>query len=145
MTFLKGDFGEENEICHHQFLTHLEMLLQVYVMLCLPDKLHYYFTEMQSATNNAASKKRATLSELYRPPLELLFQGNFTEAKEAGSALKKWLLVNVQDAREFSSHILNRDVWHNAKVKSAVQNSFLLWQVSQLYHNYLYCFITLQL
>lgn len=88
---------------------------------------------MQSTANNDATKKRATLSELYRPPLELLFQGNFTEAKEAGSALRKWLIVNVQDAREFSSHILNRDVWNNSKVKNVVEKSFLLWQVSLLH------------
>ena len=94
--------------------------------------LHVYFTEMQSTTNKDGSKKRATLSELYRPPLELLFQGNFTEAKEAGAAINKWLLVNVQDATEFSSHILNRDVWHNSQVKNVVETSFLLWQVSQL-------------
>ena len=91
-------------------------------------KVYVYFTEMHSATNN--DKKRATLSELYRPPLQLIFQGNFTEAKEAGAGLKKWLLVNVQDAREFSSHILNRDVWNNSKVKNVVDTSFLLWQVS---------------
>ena len=135
-SLFKDDSGEENEIYHHQYLIHLETLPQVYVTPRLPNNLHFCFTEMQSTTNNAASKKRATLSELYRPPLELIFQGNFTEAKEAGSTLKKWLLVNVQDAREFSSHILNRDVWHNARVKTVVQSSFLLWQVSQLYHNY---------
>lgn len=94
------------------------------------DQLYCHCTEIQSATNNDMSRKRATLSQLYRPPLELIFQGNFTEAKEAGSTLKKWLLVNVQDAREFSSHVLNRDVWHNSRVKSVVETSFLLWQVS---------------
>lgn len=90
-------------------------------------KVHVYFTEVRSSSND---KKRATLSELYRPPLQLIFQGNFVEAKEAGAGLKKWLLVNVQDAREFSSHILNRDVWNNSKVKNVVETSFLLWQVS---------------
>ena len=84
---------------------------------------------MQSTTNNDTAKKQASLSQLYRPPLELLFQGNFTEAKEAGTALNKWLIVNVQDAREFSSHILNRDVWNNSKVKNVVEKSYLLWQV----------------
>ena len=85
---------------------------------------------MKSTANNDASKKRATLSELFKPPLELIFQGNFVEAKETGAAVKKWLLVNVQDGREFASHTLNRDVWNNSKVKDVVKTSFLLWQVS---------------
>jgi len=92
----------------------------------------FHFIEIQSTLNSNASKKRATLSELYKPPLELLFQGNFTEAKEAGTVLKKWLLVNVQDSREFSSHLLNRDVWNNDRVKNVVENNFMLWQVRMI-------------
>ena len=79
---------------------------------------------------HTSDKKRATLSELFKPPLDLMFQGNFTEAKEAGTTVNKWLLVNIQDSREFSSQVLNRDVWNNSRVKSVVSNNFLLWQVN---------------
>lgn len=39
------------------------------------------------------------------------------------------MLVNLQDSKEFSSQILNRDVWSNYNVKELVQRKFVFIQV----------------
>lgn len=58
--------------------------------------------------------------------------GSF-QAKEAGSRANKWLMVNVQNVREFQCQVLNRDVWSHAAVRSLVQTHFILWQVRSLF------------
>lgn len=40
-------------------------------------------------------------------------------------------MVNVQDSREFSCQVLNRDVWSNQAVKTIVSEHFIFWQVMQ--------------
>ncbi|XP_010436605.1 PREDICTED: putative plant UBX domain-containing protein 14 [Camelina sativa] len=60
------------------------------------------------------------LSSLYRPPLDLLFNGSFEEAKSTSSREDLWLLVNLQSTTEFASHTLNRDVWSNDAVSQAI-------------------------
>ncbi|XP_010497037.1 PREDICTED: putative plant UBX domain-containing protein 14, partial [Camelina sativa] len=69
------------------------------------------------------------LSSLYRPPLDLLFNGSFEEAKATSSREDLWLLVNLQSTIEFASHTLNRDVWSNDAVSQAIRSGFVLWQV----------------
>ena len=51
------------------------------------------------------------------------------QAKEAGTVDGKWLLVNIQDVKEFSCQVLNRDVWSNALVRELIAQHFILWQV----------------
>ncbi|KAF8387426.1 hypothetical protein PRIPAC_76568 [Pristionchus pacificus] len=51
--------------------------------------------------------------------------------EEAASIEREcWVLVNVQDMKEFASQTLNRDVWSNGGVKELVRSNFLFWQVS---------------
>ncbi|XP_010253434.1 PREDICTED: plant UBX domain-containing protein 7-like [Nelumbo nucifera] len=69
------------------------------------------------------------LASLYRPPVELLYQGTFHEAKGEASLQNKWLLVNVQSAKDFSSHLLNRDTWANESVAQMITISFVFLQV----------------
>ncbi|KAK2721432.1 UBX domain-containing protein 7-like [Artemia franciscana] len=73
--------------------------------------------------------KRKTLEDLFRPPFDLMHRGTFQSARDAGVALNKWLLVNVQDAAEFTCQTLNRDVWSNSAVKAIVREHFIFWQV----------------
>lgn len=80
-----------------------------------------------SAASNA--HKSRTLQELFRPPLDLIFRGSLASAREAGSIKNKWLLVNIQDGREFPCQILNRDVWSNQTVKDILKEHFIFWQV----------------
>lgn len=84
----------------------------------------------ESSTNN--SNRKRTLQELFRPPLELMFRGSLVSARECGSLQNKWLLVNIQNGREFACQILNRDVWSNQTVKDILKEHFIFWQV---YHD----------
>jgi len=76
--------------------------------------------------------KIQTLHDLFKPPIDITFKGTFEAAKEAGAAKGKWLLVNIQDVKEFSCQILNRDVWSNSLVRELIARHFILWQV---YHD----------
>lgn len=70
------------------------------------------------------------LSNLFKPPAGLLFDGDFDAAKTHATDKGRWLLVNIQTADEFASHRLNRDTWGNDLVQDMVRESFVLWQVS---------------
>lgn len=69
------------------------------------------------------------LSNLFKPPAGLLFDGDFDAAKAHATDKGRWLLVNIQTADEFASHRLNRDTWGNDLVQDMVRESFVLWQV----------------
>ncbi|KAL4569756.1 hypothetical protein LXL04_025399 [Taraxacum kok-saghyz] len=50
-------------------------------------------------------------------------------AKESAKNQDRWLLVNLQSTREFSSHMLNRDTWANEAVSQTIMSNFIFWQV----------------
>lgn len=58
------------------------------------------------------------------------------QAKVDGQHHSKWLLVNVQDVREFPCQQLNRDVWSNEAVRNIIKERFVLWQVWALFNFY---------
>ncbi|XP_042495028.1 putative plant UBX domain-containing protein 14 [Macadamia integrifolia] len=70
----------------------------------------------------------SNLATLYRPPLELMFQGSFHEAKVEATGQDKWLLVNLQSMKEFESHVMNRDLWSNETIAEMIKGYFLFWQ-----------------
>ncbi|CAN0890993.1 Plant UBX domain-containing protein 7 [Linum grandiflorum] len=53
----------------------------------------------------------------------------FLQAKAAASVQDKWLLINLQSTKEFSSHMLNRDTWANEAVSQTISTNFIFWQV----------------
>jgi hypothetical protein len=89
----------------------------------------------------------------------------WVQAKSAASMQDKWLLVNIQSTREFSSHMvfysccsifqfswlfvsalsllptifffvkLNRDTWANDAVSQIISTNFIFWQVSLLIYS----------
>eukprot|EP00742_Colponemidia_sp_Colp-10_P002664 GILJ01002847.1.p1 GENE.GILJ01002847.1~~GILJ01002847.1.p1 ORF type:complete len:406 (+),score=47.56 GILJ01002847.1:41-1258(+) len=65
---------------------------------------------------------------LFDPPHHLLFKGSLEEAREAGKAEHKWVLVNIQSRVEFKSHQLNRDTWSDDAVQAVVGAHFIFWQ-----------------
>ncbi|CAG2169931.1 unnamed protein product [Oppiella nova] len=83
-------------------------------------------------SNSASATKRRTLEDLFRPPLDLICRGTLEFAKDEGQRVNKWLMVNIQNHREFSCQVLNRDVWSNPAVKSIVSEHFIFWQT---YHD----------
>jgi len=64
---------------------------------------------------------------LLRNPILIAFI--LFQAKVDGQHHSKWLLVNVQDVREFPCQQLNRDVWSNDAVRNIIKERFVLWQV----------------
>lgn len=80
------------------------------------------------ASVQPGSEKRQELSRLYQPPNDLIYHGTFNEARQFAKANKLWLLINVQDEKEFGSHQLNRDTWSDDIVQSIVGSAFVFWQ-----------------
>lgn len=80
-------------------------------------------------TSPKAISKRKRLQDLFRPPVDIMHQGDFQSARASSTAKKKWLLVNVQKSTEFACQILNRDVWANDTVRDIIRENFVLWQV----------------
>ncbi|KAE8729210.1 Plant UBX domain-containing protein 7 [Hibiscus syriacus] len=85
--------------------------------------------ESDEGSSSTVDAPRDNLASLYRPPFNLMFQGPFEKAKAAASVEDKWLLVNLQSSKEFSSHMLNRDIWGNEAVSQTVRTNFIFWQV----------------
>ncbi|XP_013789365.1 UBX domain-containing protein 7-like [Limulus polyphemus] len=75
------------------------------------------------------NRKRKTLEDLFRPPLDLIHRGSFESARDMGKHTNRWLMVNIQDVQEFQCQVLNRDVWSSPAVKSIVSEHFIFWQV----------------
>ncbi|KAH7962518.1 hypothetical protein HPB52_016664 [Rhipicephalus sanguineus] len=85
---------------------------------------------LQGDTDSPSYKKRKTLEDLFRPPLDLMHRGSFESAREVGRAKNRWLMVNVQNVQEFACQVLNRDVWSNSTIKSIISEHFVFWQES---------------
>ncbi|KAI3467959.1 hypothetical protein Pfo_024622 [Paulownia fortunei] len=83
----------------------------------------------QRLSSSIADKTQDNLASLYRPPFALTFHGPFEKAKDNARIQNKWLLVNMQSTREFSSHMLNRDTWANEAVAQTIKTNFIFWQV----------------
>eukprot|EP00045_Choanoeca_perplexa_P007385 m.66448 g.66448 ORF g.66448 m.66448 type:complete len:405 (-) comp14055_c0_seq1:1924-3138(-) len=94
------------------------------------------FSQEQRHRPGASVSKRSygkedALSRLFEPPLDLLFEGDFTAARTAASRSKRHVLVNIQDPQNFDSQRLNRDVWKNDLVKEVIRGQFIFWQQYQ--------------
>ncbi|KAK4264082.1 hypothetical protein QN277_029419 [Acacia crassicarpa] len=85
--------------------------------------------ESEQGAVSTAESSRDNLASLYRPPFHLMFTGTFDKAKTVASTDDKWLLVNIQSTKEFSSHMLNRDTWANEAVSQTINTNFIFWQV----------------
>lgn len=82
----------------------------------------------QGSSSSVINKTQDNLASLYRPPFALMFHGPFEKAKDHAKIQNKWLLVNMQSTKEFSSHMLNRDTWANEAVAQTIKTNFIFWQ-----------------
>ncbi|KAL1803526.1 hypothetical protein ACET3Z_032173 [Daucus carota] len=85
--------------------------------------------EADKSSASGVDSSRDNLASLYRPPFGLMLIGPFEKAKDAAKGQNRWLLVNLQSTREFSSHMLNRDTWANEAVAQTIKSNFIFWQV----------------
>ncbi len=65
---------------------------------------------------------------MFPPPRHLSYMGSLEQARGIANGENRWILVNIQSHSEFSSHLLNRDVWTNETIESLFRTSFLFWQ-----------------
>ena len=64
-----------------------------------------------------------------KPPTHLVFAGGgFRALLDEAWASRKWVLVNLQNDSTVASHVLNRDVWHDAAVGEIIRENFVFWQ-----------------
>ncbi|KAL1568696.1 plant UBX domain-containing protein 7-like isoform X2 [Salvia divinorum] len=82
-----------------------------------------------ASSSSAVNRTQDNLASLYRPPFALMFHGPFEKAKDNARMQNKWLIVNMQSTKEFSSHTLNRDTWANEAVAQTIKTNFIFWQV----------------
>eukprot|EP00615_Pteridomonas_danica_P002477 CAMPEP_0114343664 /NCGR_PEP_ID=MMETSP0101-20121206/10793_1 /TAXON_ID=38822 ORGANISM="Pteridomonas danica, Strain PT" /NCGR_SAMPLE_ID=MMETSP0101 /ASSEMBLY_ACC=CAM_ASM_000211 /LENGTH=497 /DNA_ID=CAMNT_0001478533 /DNA_START=51 /DNA_END=1544 /DNA_ORIENTATION=+ len=80
------------------------------------------------ALNDDGVIKDKVLSDLYRPPLEIIFNGSFADAKQHAKTESKWLVVNIQDDSVFESQLLNRDTWSNDTLQLLMESLCVFWQ-----------------
>jgi len=97
-----------------------------------PSSSNFSSSSSTGAFGNKSSKKLKTLEELFRPPVDLLYPGTFIGAREEGKAGNLWLLINIQNHKEFACQCLNRDIWSHSTIRDLVKRHFVFWQV---YHD----------
>lgn len=77
-----------------------------------------------------ALSKKSRLEYLYRPPVDICFNGSLQAARDYAQMRNRWLIVNLQDNTDFKCQILNRDLWSSEKVRSILKEHFIFWQVA---------------
>lgn len=86
--------------------------------------IHYYPISMSGRNTELPSAFFSYLC--WTIMLDIKFR---RQAREAGTTLKKYVMVNVQNVKEFVCQALNRDVWSHDGVKAIVKDHFVFWQV----------------
>eukprot|EP01130_Rhizamoeba_saxonica_P014013 TRINITY_DN6054_c0_g1_i1.p1 TRINITY_DN6054_c0_g1~~TRINITY_DN6054_c0_g1_i1.p1 ORF type:complete len:438 (-),score=86.49 TRINITY_DN6054_c0_g1_i1:39-1352(-) len=72
--------------------------------------------------------KIAKLTDLYKPPIDILYKGPLEGAIKTAINKNRFLLINIQDGQDFRCCCLNRDTWSNPILKEFIKNSFVFWQ-----------------
>lgn len=61
--------------------------------------IYFFSGNYSDGDNNSSSSsrgKKRTLEELFKPPLDIMFKGDWQSVRDAATAAKKWLIVNIQ-------------------------------------------------
>jgi hypothetical protein len=74
-----------------------------------------------------AAPSGEAINKLFEPP-SFNKKEPYYEVQEKAKVENKWILVNIQQAEVFASHMLNRDVWRDETIQDIVTGSFLFWQ-----------------
>ncbi|KXS12468.1 hypothetical protein M427DRAFT_59608 [Gonapodya prolifera JEL478] len=72
--------------------------------------------------------RRDRLADLFKPPTDIMFPGEFDAGRLVAQQKAKWILVNIQDPTEFQCQVLNRDIWSSPVVKEAIKENFIFMQ-----------------
>lgn len=85
---------------------------------------------MSETTGDMASPADDFSSNMFSPPESIMFCDSFEAAKERAKSQKKLIFVNIQSPQEFSSMILNRDIWNDSLIIEFIHENFIFWQRS---------------
>uniref|UniRef100_A0A7N2LP15 UAS domain-containing protein n=1 Tax=Quercus lobata TaxID=97700 RepID=A0A7N2LP15_QUELO len=74
--------------------------------------------ESDQGSLSTTENHQDSLASLYRPPYHLMFHGSFEKlhVKNAAASYDKWLLMNLQSTKEFTSHMVYDDTTEGRKV-----------------------------
>lgn len=88
---------------------------------------------LAEATGGAseASMRSNRLARLFQPPWDLMYKGEWDDARDQGKEHKKWLLVDIQDPSIFDCQALNRDLWKNDGIVETIQENFIFLQYNK--------------
>ncbi|PWA66879.1 UBX domain-containing protein [Artemisia annua] len=92
-----------------------------------PSKIQATQDHARAVAGNGKSEEDKDTQLAQASSIETTVADSF--AKEAAKIQNRWLLVNLQSTREFSSHMLNRDTWANEAVAQTISSNFIFWQV----------------
>jgi hypothetical protein len=82
----------------------------------------------QTVGTSRLSAHQNRLASLFRPPFDLIRNVGLDQAREEARTAKKWIMINIQDNKEFLCQQLNRDLWSNNDVRDLVRENFLFLQ-----------------
>ncbi|CAJ0837830.1 6377_t:CDS:10 [Entrophospora sp. SA101] len=57
------------------------------------------------------------LVKLYSPPFDIMSTEGFDKTRNKAKSTGKWIMINIQNIEEFSSQLLNCNLWSNETVK----------------------------
>jgi hypothetical protein len=99
----------------------------------LPETVFDPFQDFSKVSRKSEkSGKLKSLADLFKPPFDIMFAGTFEELRITGQKKRRWLLINLQDSTQFSSQVLNRDVWNHEGVRAILSKHFLFWQIHKV-------------
>ncbi|TGJ78136.1 hypothetical protein E0Z10_g10628 [Xylaria hypoxylon] len=83
---------------------------------------------LPNTRSDQGTSRAALLRDLFRPPHELMSDATWDEARDEGKAVKKWIMVNLQDLDIFQCQVLNRDMWKDENLKGLIKEHFIFLQ-----------------
>eukprot|EP01125_Pyxidicula_operculata_P014086 TRINITY_DN4672_c0_g1_i3.p1 TRINITY_DN4672_c0_g1~~TRINITY_DN4672_c0_g1_i3.p1 ORF type:complete len:450 (+),score=48.50 TRINITY_DN4672_c0_g1_i3:874-2223(+) len=88
------------------------------------------FEAFSDYTNTRSQKKErhSKLDLLFEPPRDITYKGPFEHAMEKAKQMGRYLLVNIQERKEFDCQKMNRDTWSNKLLKELIKTNFVFWQ-----------------
>nr|CAG8462833.1 10439_t:CDS:2 [Entrophospora candida] len=68
------------------------------------------------------------LVKLYSPPFDIMSTEGFDKTRNKAKSTGKWIMINIQNIEEFSSQLLNCNLWSNETVKDVIKADFCFLQ-----------------
>jgi hypothetical protein len=68
------------------------------------------------------------LADIFRPPTNITYRGDYNAALYEAVQTNKCLLVSIQDYENFKSHEVNRDIFRNHLIQQLITEHFIFWQ-----------------